>query len=67
MCKCVTATHEQAGCGQRVLLWIRAALFADLYDTPAHAAPLPLRVLLLNPGYGGNDPAGRRFSLLEID
>lgn len=48
----------------------RARLFAGLYDVSTRPVVCPVkrpRVQLLNSEYDGDDAAGRRFALLEIE
>jgi hypothetical protein len=66
LCRCSQASHERKDCRLRPILTVRAELYRELFDTGIK----PLRiegVRVLNPGYRGDDPASRRFALLEID
>lgn len=67
LCRCVTAVHEWPLCPQAVVLLIRSAVFAGLYDEPLGRTTTVSNVQLLNPAYAGADPVARRFSLLELD
>jgi hypothetical protein len=54
---------------QRRIRAARAALYAGLYDgSTGETGPRTVgNVTLLNPAYDDDDPAGRRFALIEID
>jgi hypothetical protein len=67
-CSCDAGPH-QATCRVAAVQELRRALFAGLFDDgDSVTAPLPgSPVRLLDPEYVGEDPASRRFALIETD
>ncbi len=67
-CRCKSPGH-QPPCPGAALEEIRRALFAGLFDDGDLAVPalMPSAVRLLDPEYCGDDPASRRFALLETE
>jgi hypothetical protein len=66
-CGCVPPGHDTS-CPEAVIRAARCALFAGLFDdTTDDRWPTTPRVRLLDPGYRGDDPACRRFALIETD
>ena len=66
-CRCARVDHEP-WCLFGWVIEERGRLYDGLYDGRAGRRPAPLeRVKLLNPLYSGDDPAARRFALIEIE
>ena len=65
-CGCVRPDHD-ARCPGAAIVQERARLYAGLYDGRRSPGPAVSRVKLLNQGMVDDDPASRRFALLEID
>lgn len=67
-CSCEPGAH-QPGCRHAVVQELRRALFAGMFDDGecATAPPPGSPVRLLDPEYVGEDPASRRFALIETD
>jgi hypothetical protein len=67
-CRCATSSHTES-CGFARILEHRRALFAGLFDEGEVESPVlgARNVRLLDPEYPGDDPASRRFALIETD